>query len=186
MSRRGIWILAAVSCVAAPLLLAAAQAGSKEIGEVFVTNFPETQKIDGTVTVGAPIPQAALASIKDVLVSPVSPQDSSHLVFAGTIVTDGFGAVVLSLTGVTRGYLTKSGPVGAILVPEEEGILKLLEDRGLVQFPIEVAATGVSNSTPYFSSAQVRSLLAFPKYRVFLYNGTDRSVTVTLYAYLMG
>ena len=179
-----LWIVAAASIVALPFVLAAAQSASKEIQEVFVANFPETQKIEGSVTVGTPIPQAELVSLREILVQPVGPQDTNHLVLGGTITTDGFGAVVLSLAGSTRGDVTRAGAVGAILVPEDEGILKVLEERGIIEFPIEVRTAGVSAATPYFTSSQARSTVAFPKYRVLFYNTTDKSVTVTLYAYL--
>lgn len=181
---QGKWIAVAVSAAALPLILAAAQTASKEIQEVFVTNFPETQKIEGSVTVGTPIPQAALVSLREVLVPPVGPGDINHLVPGGALTTDGFGAVVLSLAGSTRGDVTRAGTVGGILVPDDEGILKVLEERGLVEFPLEVKAGGVSGSTPYFTASQVRTPVAFPKYRVLFYNTTDKSVTVTLYAYL--
>jgi hypothetical protein len=180
---RRIWIVVAV--VALPFVLAAAQSASKEIQEVFVTNFPETQKIEGQVTVGSPIPQASLAAIREVLVPPVGPGDVNHLVNGGTLTTDGFGAAVLSLAGSTRGDVGRSGAVGAILVPEEEGILKVLDERGLFEFPIEVKTGSVSGATPYFTSSQARAMIAFPKYRVLFYNATDKSVTVTLYAYLI-
>ena len=184
MTRRKLWTAVVVSIAALPFFLAAAQSASKEIQEVFVANFPETQKIEGSVKVETPIPQAQLASVREVLVPPVGPQDTNRLVLGGTITTDGFSTVVLSLAGSVRGDVTKAGTVGAILVPDEEGILKVLDERGLVQFPIEVRAPGVSAATPYFTSTPMRTTVAFPKYRVLLYNTTDKSVSVTLYAYL--
>jgi hypothetical protein len=184
MTRGKAWVAAAALIVGLPLALAAAQGASKEIQEVFVANFPETQKIEGSVTIGAPIPHAALVSLRDILVQPVGPQDTNHLVLGGTIATDGFSGVVLSLAGSTRGDVTRSGSVGAILVPEDEGVLKVLEERGAIEFPIEIRTAGVSAATPYFTSTPTRAVVAFPKYRVLLYNTTDKSVTVTVYAYL--
>jgi hypothetical protein len=75
--------------------------------------------------------------------------------------------------------------VGAILVPEEEPIQKVLEERGQVQFPLEVKATPPLRAL-YFTSTPTRATVAFPRYRVLLYNATDKTVKVNLFAYLTG
>jgi hypothetical protein len=172
-----------LTVILAPLLIAATTA---QIQKVFVTNFPDLQRVTGIVRVDAPIPASSLRSIADVLVSPVAPEDTNHLVPGGTIDADGFTEVVLSLVGQTKGDLVRSGRVGAFLIPDEEPVQKVLEERGLLQFPLQVESSFVSRETPYFSSNQPRMTLAFPRYRVYFYNSTDRSVTVSLYAYLTG
>jgi hypothetical protein len=173
----------ALVLAAAPFLPAAVP---EEIQQVLVTNFPSVQQVEGSVTVGAPVPQAALAAVADVLVAPGSREDVNHLVPGGVVRTDGFGQAVLSLTGQTRGEILRAGAVGAFLVPDEEPILRVLEEKGILQFPIEVAVPAVSAATPYFASPQPKVTLAFPRYRVFFYNTCDKSVSVTLYAYLTG
>lgn len=183
--RRRNWLPAVVVLVVAftPLLIAAAAA---EIQKVFVTNFPDLQRVTGTVRVDVPIPVSSLRTITEVLVSPVAPEDTNHLIPGGTIDAGGFTEAVLSLVGQTKGDLGRSGRVGAILVPDEEPVLRVLEERGLLQFPFQVESSFVSKDTPYFASNQPRVTLAFPRYRVYFYNSTDKSVTVTLYAYLTG
>ena len=42
----------------------------------------------------------------------------------------------------------------------------------------------MSSHTPYFASSQPRFTVAFQAYQVYLYNTTDKTVTVDLYAYL--
>jgi len=181
---RVLWITAAVLAAAFSFMFAAEEMISKEIQRVLVTNFPSLQRVEGTVTVGSPVPLAAMASLSDVLVSPVGPSDTNHLVAGGVIEATGFGQMVLSLVGQTRGDITRPGAVGAILVPDEEPILRALEEKGAIQFALETAAPLVTSATPYFASSQPRVLLAFPRYRVFFYNATDKTVTVTLYAYM--
>jgi hypothetical protein len=107
----------------------------------------------------------------------------TRLIDGGTLSTDGFGSVVLSLAGGFKGRLLQAGPVGAILVPDTAAIARVLEEKGQLQFPLEVRAT-TTTSTPYFSSDQPRHLVAFPRYRVWFYNDTATTVTVSLYAYL--
>ena len=158
-------------------------AGEDEIRPVLVTNFPETQKVAGAVSIEGPLRQAALAHIADIEVPPVRPDDPRRLVSAGVLTTDGFAAVVLSLSGSTKGRAPKAGEVGALLVPDEEPILRVLDEQGLLQFPLEVKAP-VALNTAIFSSSQERRVVAFPRYRILLYNTSDRTMTVDLFAYL--
>ncbi len=168
-------------------LLAMAQESShvlERVQQVQVVNFPDTQKVEGEVTIKGPIRQAILVSLKDIIVSPVSPKDTQRLILGGTIVTDGFSQVVLSLSGQIKGEIVKAGSVGAILLPDDEAIQRIFDERGDMQFPLEVTATGVTGTSPYFASNQPRYDVGFPRYRVLLYNTTAKTVSVNLYAYL--
>ena len=100
----------------------AVRAATSEVQRVIVTNFPELQRIAGSVAVEGTVRHASFVSIKDVRVPPVDPKETGRLIDAGVVATDGFTAVVLSLSGQTQGKVLKSGMVGAILVPEEETI----------------------------------------------------------------
>lgn len=179
------WLVACVAAVFGMLVLApVGTAVTQELQHVFVTNFPSVFKVDGQVNLKGPIKTATLASIQDIIVSPVSPKDTLRLIQGGTITTDGFGAVVLSLTGQTKGEIARAGTVGAILIPDEEAVTRAFDERGLMQFPLEVSAPGVSSASPYFASNQPRYMVGFARYRVLLYNTTDKTVTVSLFAYL--
>lgn len=158
-------------------------AAEEEPQPVQVTNFPETQRVEGSVSIEGPLRQAALATVRDIEVPPVGPSDPRRMVSAGLLTTDGFGAVVLSLSGNTKGRAPKPGEVGVLLVPDEEPILRLLDEQGVVQFPLEVKAP-VALNTAYFSSSQERRVVGFPRYRILLYNTSDRLMTVDLFAYL--
>ena len=177
----------AAAATAALVVLAALPAGraaASEIQRVLVTNFPAVQKVSGSVDVEGPVRHATLASVRDILVAPVDPKETGRLVDGGVVTMDGFTAVVLSLSGQTTGKVLRSGSVGAILIPEEEAVRTAFEDYGQVQFPLEISAALEPLPTRSFASGQARFEVGFPRYRVRLYNTTEKTATVSLYAYL--
>ena len=179
-----IVVLSAASAVAALVLLGAAgRDDDAEAQKVLVTNFPESQSVSGSVSVNGPVHTAALRSITKSDVWPVAPNEISRLVPAGSIETDGFASAVLSLTGQVRGDSLRTGEVGAFLIPDEPLVQRALEEKGLMLFPLEVKASCAAGSL-YFTSSQPRLTLGFTRYRVLLYNTTDKTVSVQLYAYL--
>jgi hypothetical protein len=175
---------AALLLVLLPTGTAESQQARQGVEQVLVTNFPDLQKVEGEVTVRGPIRQSAQSVIRDVIVPPVGPKDTQRLIVAGTIAADGFSRVVLSLAGQIKGEVVRPGTVGAILLPEEESVLRAFEEKGDTMFPLEVKANCVPGGSPYFSSNQPRFDVGFPRYRVLLYNTTAKTVSVNLYAYL--
>lgn len=176
-----------------PLLLVAAivqagdvpQAGSAgEIVPVAVTNFPDLVRVEGNVAVQGPLHQTSLATLTDVLVPPVRRDDANHLVDAGTIATDGFAAVVVSLVGEVRGPAQKVAEVGAVLLPDDDRVLRAFTERGEMLLPLIVRCDQAGGASPYFAGASQRFTVAFPRYRVYLYNQGERTVSVTVHAYL--
>jgi len=185
MVRRSVVAVLALGAVAAMLLLMpGGQAVSQTVRQVFVTNFPELQMIEGSVSIEGPVKLAKMVSFKDVTVPPVRRQDTTRLVDTGVLEVEGFPALVLSLHGVVKGHVQDVGSVGAILLPEETTIQEAFEEQGVLHFHLETVAGGVSAQTPYFASDQPRYTLAFPRYRVLLYNTTDKSVSANVFAYL--
>ncbi|MGQ9496600.1 MAG: hypothetical protein ACUVRY_10205 [Thermoanaerobaculaceae bacterium] len=183
------------------LLFVASQDGLKaQAGEavqrVFVVNQPETLRIRGEVTIAepivgqvsvtGPIPQGRALVIKDVEVPPVSKATAPNLVFGGTVNTEGFVNMVVSLAGMQRATPTRSGEVGVILLPEEELPQRAWEEHGEALFAVVTSGQSKTGSPPYFASEPLRATVAFPRYRVFLYNNSDRTVLLTVYVYLSG
>lgn len=187
MRHRGIVVLVVCAAALAVLLVSpAGRAVSDELSRVVVTNWPETQNVHGAVEIDKPVrilPTAAAAHT-DVLVSPVRPTDTLHLIAGRSLDTAGFKHVTLSLTGQVNGSSVRPGQVGAILLPDEAPIIRAFEEKGVLQFPIQVSASGVTSAAPYFASDQPTQTIAFEKYRVLFYNTCERSVTVSLFAYL--
>ena len=178
MSRK---VLLAVVVLAVLAVLVAA--AGREVLDVQVLNFPDPQRVRGVVTIEGTIRHADLVRLPDIIVPPVKPTETTRLVSAGTVVTDGFTHAVLSLNGITKGDALKGGVVGAYFLPEEESVARSFIEAGQVQFPLEVIAQTAPLGA-YFASKPERQVLGFPSYRVLLYNTTDKTVTVNLFAYL--
>ena len=93
-------------------------------------------------------------------------------------------SVVLELNGYSKGKALKPGVVGAILLPDEDLVLRAFEEEGKSQFPIEIRTAAFVTSSPYSASDQQRFLVGFPRYRIWLYNTIDTSVSTNLFVYL--
>lgn len=180
-------VVAGLVLSSATVMLAAlspAGAQGEEVRPVRVTNFPDPQRVAGTVSVEGPVRHATLQRVKEILVPPVEPRETGQLIDGGVLSMDGFTSVILSLNGQSKGKVLRSGSVGAILVPDEEPVIRAFEEEGQAQFPLEVAASLHAGSSRSFASASLRLAVAFPRYRLRLYNTSDRTVTVNLFAYL--
>ena len=176
--------LIAATIVGALLLLVPARAVSQELSHVVVTNWPETQAVEGTVAIDGAVRLSEQVTIREIIVPPVRRNDTTRLVSAGTLTTDGFPNVVLSLHGQVKGSVHQQGRVGAILIPQEQTIQDAFNELGLMHFALEVVAADVSAATPFFASSQPRYTVGFQRYDVLLYNTTDKTVTANLFAYL--
>ena len=185
MSRRTLFTLTVVAAgVGFLIFIPSGQVASQNVRQVVVTNFPPLQQIHGDVSIDSPIPVSEMVRFENIVVPPVDPTETTRLVEAGTLETDGFPTVVLSLHGQVKGNVKRKGTVGAILIPVEQTIQEAFDELGMMHFSLETAANGVSSNTPYFASAQPRYTIGFQAYNVLLYNTTDKTVTVNLYAYL--
>jgi hypothetical protein len=173
----------ALVVVLAVALLAATQV-SEDLTKVLVVNFPDPQRVAGAVSVEGTVRHAAFQAYREIVVPPVKPEDISRLIPAGTLVTDGFTSVVLSVGALPRGSSLRPGAVGALLVPEEEAVLRAFEEERFAQGPMEVRALPVTPAARYFASEPKRFEVAFPRYRILLYNLSDKAVSASLYAYL--
>jgi hypothetical protein len=155
-----------------------------EIQKVLVVNFPGVQQVSGTVSIDGTIRHAVPRQYKDILVPPVSPSEVTRLIRGGTLETDGFTSVVLALNGQSQGKPVKSGVLGAILLPDEESVLRVFEEEGKTQFPLEIKTAPLTSASPYVASDSLRLVVGFPRYRIWLYNTSDRTVSANLFAYL--
>jgi hypothetical protein len=151
---------------------------------VHVTNFPEVQQIAGRVVVSEPIPQSRFETVKAV-VAPVSPADTAQWTEAGVIDTRGFAHLTLSLAGTLQGS-AQAGTIGVALVPDVPELLNALRTHGVAPFALRAEAEVTAPLNGFFSSASTAHRLAFPRYRVFLYNTSSKSAEALVYAYLSG
>ncbi|MCX7895947.1 MAG: hypothetical protein N2447_08370 [Thermoanaerobaculum sp.] len=190
----------AVVVLAAGLLLAPSFPSGAQAPQrpqpVFVVNQPETVQvhgevrlagpIEGEVSIRGPIPQGRAVVLGELEVPPVQKGEVARLVRAGSVSTEGFVNMVVSLVGMQRATPTRSGEVGVILLPAEELPLRAWEEHGQLLLAAEAHALSQPGPVPYFAAQPLRATVAFPRYRVFLYNSSDRTVVVTVYVYLTG
>ncbi len=181
MRQRFLLPLAALALLLA--VLAPWPADSQPPQEVVVSNLPVVVPVKGEVTIVDTIRHAQTVRRLSLIVPPVARSETDNLVQAEAVKTDGFTHVTLSLQGETRGTLLKEGAVGALLLPDEEAFLRAVRDHGVLHLPLEASATLARKAETSFS-AQERFALGFPRYRVYLYNSTDRTADVDLYLYL--
>ena len=176
--REGILSLVAVGVLASVTTL-----GVQELTRTIVVNLKDPHPIEGEVSVPTPIPHSDMASMIDVVVAPATRQETGLWTDVGSIETAGFTSVVLSLHGQLRGSTSGAGSVSLVLVPDEENVLRAFAE-GEVHLELEATADPVPPTTLYFSGQSDALPIGFPSYRVFLYNTTERSASVDVYAYL--
>jgi hypothetical protein len=143
--------------------------------------------VAGLMLAGA-VPVAAedtswFVSLERNLVAPVKRGDANRLVEAGTIETDGFSELIFSLGGEFKEAIPESGTVGAVLIPDIDAFIYLLRSEGEFVFPLEAKVEIRNLSSGIFVSEQQRARVAFPRYRVYLYNETTSGAMVSLFVY---
>jgi hypothetical protein len=116
-------------------------------------------------------------------VAPVQRHDTTQLVEAGRIDTDGFSELVFSFGGEFKEAVPQSGRVGAILIPDHPVFEHLLVEENRIVFPLEVIVTISAKTGAIFVSEQIVASIAFPSYRIYLYNETSSGATMSLFVY---
>lgn len=154
------------------------------LAPVTVTNFPEIQQIEGSVSIRDFVPHTRfIAPARDTVVSPVRRSQTSDLIDGGVLVTDGFTRLTLSLAGLAKGNVGTPGRLGALLIPDVEIAKDAFLEEEIYLFPLEVTADLTPAST-FVASDPVTVPVAFPRYRVYFYNSSDRAVAARLFSYL--
>jgi hypothetical protein len=147
------------------------------------------RKVTGILALLASLPVAAapvdtwFVPFERIQVSPVERKDTTRLVEAGTIQTDGFNELVFSFGGEFKEAVPQSGRVGAILIPDHQVFEYLLHNEGRIVFPLEVVVPISAETGNIFVSEQIVANVAFPSYRVYLYNETSSGASVSLFVY---
>jgi hypothetical protein len=181
---RRLVLIASLAAAIAAVTLPARGAADDAPRPVRVMNWPAVQKVEGKVVVDKPVPHATLVTLGEIAVPPIEPGEIGRHIDGGILEADGYTAVVLRLTGRTGGRGFRSGSIGAYLVPDEPEVNRALEQDSQMLFPIEINAPLNQTAFRMLASNQSRHTLGFPRYRVRLYNTTDKVVNATLYAYL--
>ena len=138
--------------------------------------------LSGAVTVAAGSTDW-FVSFERLQVAPVDRAETTQLVEAGIIETDGFSELVFSLGGEFKEGIPESGTVGVVLIPDIDIFTYLLRNEGEFVFPLEAKVEIRGLSSAIFVSEQQWAKVAFPRYRVYLYNETTSGATVSLFVY---
>jgi len=177
-------LLVVASLIAAAFLVLAASPVERGIQQVEVVNFPEVQRFKGDFDIKGPIAHSQLLRREKVVVPPVGRQYTTELIQADPALTDGFTDVVLNLEGEIKSDQFTPGAVGAVLLPDDEPVLRAFKEEGQWLFPLEITARPSPAGPRTFSAETVRTLIGFPRYRIYFYNETDHTAELTLYLYL--
>jgi len=148
---------------------------------VHVDNLPETQQVKGTVSVDGPISHVKFMKKEAIVVPPSRRAEPAEMAHAGWIESDGFTTITLSLQGEVKGGSAGAGSVGVLLIPDEEPIVRAFREARRLQFAIECASHLKSGDPVFFNAEQVQQRLIFPRYKVFLYNTTGKTVEANLF-----
>ena len=187
MRMRTVTLVGALAVVVACIAVAVPAQAPRDAGEVIpvvVTNFPATLKVEGSVSVRGPIQDTSLQSLGDIVVPPVRRDDTTHYIEAGTVTTDGYSYATVSLLGELKGQPQRPGDIGVILIPEEDGVLRALAEKGQLLLAEEAKVTPSGAGSAYFAAKPVRFAIAYPNYRVYVYNACDKAASVTVHFYL--
>ena len=116
-------------------------------------------------------------------VSQIPRTDTALFQEIGTIETDGFTEMRISIGGEFKDVVPKTGTVGVVLIPDIKPFPYLLENEGHIVFSVEANVTVGAQTGALFFSEPVVAKVAFPAYRVYLYNDTTSVATVSVYVY---
>jgi len=116
---------------------------------------------------------------------PPTPRSAVTQLFdAGAVDTDGFRDMVISFGGEFKESLPTSGRVGAILIPDHEITDQLLRNEGVFVFPTEIEyKVDDTIQGQFFMSGSIQTKVAFPRYRVYLYNETTSGASMSVFVY---
>lgn len=166
------------------IVLQPSQAHSAETLDVRVNNFPETQQIKGAIAIEGTASHAKYIKKEGLVVPTARRNELSDLIPGGTVETDGFTSITVSLQGEIKSGSFSPGAIGVLLIPDEEPVLRSLREAKRIQFPVESVAHLKSGDPTFFDSEQVQQRIAFPRYKIYLYNTLNRSVEANVYLYL--
>jgi len=117
-------------------------------------------------------------------VSPgIARTDTQRLLEVGTVETDGFTEMRISIAGEFKETVQRGGTVGVILIPDINPFTYLLQQEGQIVFATEVTVAIGGQPGAIFYSEAVPAKVAFPAYRIYLYNDTTSAASVNVYVY---
>jgi hypothetical protein len=179
---RSLWTATVyICCLPIALALFSSNAFSADVQNVHVDNLPETLQVRGSVSIDSPVSHVQFLKKEAILVAPSRRAEPAEMTHAGTVSADGFTSIILSLQGEVKSGSPGAGTAGVLLVPDEEPILRAFREARRTQYVIECSCPMKTGDSTYFNADQVQQRLSFPRYRIYLYNTTGKTLEANLY-----
>jgi len=125
----------------------------------------------------------ALVGLRGLMVPPIERSETTNLIDAGTIETDGYSHMTLNLVVELKGSASKPGVIGVLLLPDIEPFGRAWRVLGLVPASVDFTVPATPAGGSYVMAEQQTLEVGFPRYRVLLYNTTGTSATAAFFAY---
>jgi hypothetical protein len=125
----------------------------------------------------------ALIGLRGLMIPPIERSETTNLIDAGVIETDGYTHMTLNLAAELKGHAAKKGMIGVILIPDVGPFGHVYRTLGLIPASVEFVAGATPSGGSYVMAEQRTFAVGFPRYRALLYNSTGSSATVAFFAY---
>ena len=125
----------------------------------------------------------ALIGLRGLMIPPIERSETTNLIDAGVIETDGYSHMTLNLAAELKGHAGKKGVIGVILIPDAAPFGHVYRTLGLIPASVEYVVGASPDGGSYVMAEQRTFDVGFPRYRALLYNSTGTSATVAFFAY---
>ena len=125
----------------------------------------------------------ALVGLRNLMIPPIARSETTNLIDAGVIETEGFSHMTLNLAAELKGPAPQKGVIGVLLIPDVEPFRHVYRVLGLVPATVDFTVGAAPSSGSYLMAGQQTFEVGFPRYRALLYNTTGTSATVAFFAY---
>lgn len=186
MSPRSLPALAAllIATLAVGVLLAQDRFRDPEQRSVYVSNLENPHPIEGRVGIKGTVHHSKFERFPDLTISPAQRHETTQFTEVGTLETDGFTGMTLSVHAQIKDNVFTDGEIGVVLLPEEDSIVRSFQFDGEIHLSLEAKAPAAMSEGSYASGSEANLRVGFPQYRVLLYNTTGRAAAVNVWAYL--
>ena len=125
----------------------------------------------------------ALIGLRHLMIPPIERSETTNLIDAGVVETDGYTHMTLNLAAELKGPAAKKGVIGVILIPDVEPFGRAYRTLGLIPASVDFVVGAGPGGGSYAMAEQKTVEIGFPRYRALLYNSTGSSATVAFFAY---
>lgn len=126
---------------------------------------------------------SALVGLRGLMIPPIERSETTNLIDAGVVDTDGYTHMTLNLAAELKGHAGKKGVIGVILIPDVGPFGHVYRTLGLIPASVEFVVDATPGGGSYVMAEQRTFDVGFPRYRALIYNSTGTSATDAFFAY---